>query len=253
MADVLESLVGLSHELGREERRLTILGEGNTSAALEDGTFYVKASGHQLKTITRAGFSRVRLDDVMKLLDGIAPTEEALHAALLASLVDGSEAKPSIETVLHAICLREAGAKFVCHTHAEACMMLLCSGLGAEPFLSHIYPDAIVMCGKVPAVVPYASPGLELAIAVRQSLRTYAEVHERSPKLVLLINHGIMALGQTAADALNITLMAEKWARILHGALAVGGARHLSAAEVDSIDQRLDEVYRRERLSREKA
>lgn len=248
MADVLEKLVDLSRELGREERRLTILGEGNTSAVLDDGTFYVKASGHQLGTITGGGFSRVRLDDVMKLLAGGAPSEAALHEALMMALVEGSDTKPSIETVLHALCLREGGARFVAHTHAEAAASILCSVHGAEPFLSHIFPDAIVVCGKVPAVVPYADPGFELALGVRRSLRDYTEAHRRSPKLMLLVNHGIMALGQTAAEALNITLMAEKWARILHGALTVGGPRYLPAAEVDRIDQRLDELYRRERL-----
>jgi rhamnose utilization protein RhaD (predicted bifunctional aldolase and dehydrogenase) len=75
MTDPLEKLVELSREVGREERRLTILGEGNTSAVLDDGTFYVKASGHQLGTITRDGFSRARLADVMKLLDGSGPSE----------------------------------------------------------------------------------------------------------------------------------------------------------------------------------
>jgi rhamnose utilization protein RhaD (predicted bifunctional aldolase and dehydrogenase) len=248
MADALERLVELSRELGREERRLTILGEGNTSAALDDGTFYVKASGHQLGTITRGGFSRVRLNDVLKLLDGSVPSEEALHEALMASLVEGSDTKPSIETALHAVCLREGGARFVGHTHAEACTAILCSVHGAEPFLSHIFPDAIVVCGKVPAVVPYADPGFELAVAVRRSLRDYADTNGRPPKLILLINHGIIALGQTAAEALNIMLMAEKWARILLGALSVGGPRYLPRPEVDRIDQRLDELYRRQQL-----
>jgi rhamnose utilization protein RhaD (predicted bifunctional aldolase and dehydrogenase) len=249
MADPLDQLVELSRELGREERHLTILGEGNTSAALDDGTFYVKASGHQLGTITRGGFSRVRLGDVMKLLDGSAPSEGALHEALMASLVAGSDAKPSIETLLHALCLHEGGARFVAHTHAEAATAILCSVRGAEPFLSHLFPDAIVVCGKVPAVVPYADPGFELAALVRRALRDYADAHQRPPKLVLLVNHGIMALAQTAAEALNITLMAEKWARILLGTLSVGGPRYLLGAEVDRIDQRLDEHYRRQRLS----
>jgi rhamnose utilization protein RhaD (predicted bifunctional aldolase and dehydrogenase) len=249
MADALEELVALSRDLGREERHLTILGEGNTSAALDDGTFYVKASGHRLGTITRGGFSQVRLADVMKLLDGSAPSEAALHEALMASLVDGSDTKPSIETLLHALCLVAGGARFVAHTHAEAAAAILCSVHGAEPFLSHIFPDAIVVCGKVPAVVPYADPGFELAVAVRRSLRDYAEAHGRPPKLLLLVNHGIMALGQTAAEALNITLMAEKWARILHGTLSIGGPRYLPGAEVERIDQRLDELYRRQRLS----
>ena len=44
----LRSLIALSRELGREDRRLAILGEGNTSADNGDGTFWIKASGSQL-------------------------------------------------------------------------------------------------------------------------------------------------------------------------------------------------------------
>ena len=48
---ILEQLIWLSHELGREERQLVILGEGNTGAACGDGTFWVKASGSEMRTI----------------------------------------------------------------------------------------------------------------------------------------------------------------------------------------------------------
>ncbi|MBI1374601.1 MAG: aldolase [Phycisphaera sp.] len=245
MTDTLQQLVDVSRELGREDRHLTILGEGNTSADLGDGTFYVKASGHQLGAIGDEGFSRARLDDVMALLDGEQPSEEALHEALMTSLVAGSTAKPSIETMMHAVCLREGGAKFVGHTHAESCNMILCSMHGAEPFLSHIFPDGVVVCGAAPAVVPYCDPGFDLAASVRRSIANHREKHGKPPKLILLINHGIVALGQTATEVLNITLMAEKWARILFGTLCIGGPRVLPAGEVARIDNRLDEIYRR--------
>ena len=62
---ILEQLIWLSHELGREERQLAILGEGNTSATCSDGTFWVKASGSQLGNITSQGFSQVSLGAVM--------------------------------------------------------------------------------------------------------------------------------------------------------------------------------------------
>ena len=41
---IIKRLIWLSHELGREDRQLAMLGEGNVSADLGDGTFYVKAS-----------------------------------------------------------------------------------------------------------------------------------------------------------------------------------------------------------------
>ena len=59
----------LSHELGREERALAILGEGNTSALASDKTFWVKASGSQLGTISTAGFTEVHLDAILELTE----------------------------------------------------------------------------------------------------------------------------------------------------------------------------------------
>ncbi len=47
---VLDELIQLSHELGTEERQLAILGEGNLSADFATGTFWVKASGSNMKT-----------------------------------------------------------------------------------------------------------------------------------------------------------------------------------------------------------
>ena len=47
----LEELLRLSHEIGREDRRLAILGEGNTSALISDDEFLVKASGSCLENL----------------------------------------------------------------------------------------------------------------------------------------------------------------------------------------------------------
>ena len=47
---ILDELIQLSHELGTEERQLTILGEGNLSADYGNGTFWVKASGSNMTT-----------------------------------------------------------------------------------------------------------------------------------------------------------------------------------------------------------
>lgn len=243
-------LVALSHELGREERHLTILGEGNTSAAVGDGSFWVKGSGSQLGTIRPEQFSRASLDQVLRICETSDHGEAAIDAALRGALVDPAHPKPSIETLLHALCLTRGQAKFVGHTHAEACNAILCSVRGAEPFLGHLFPDAIVVCGRVPLVVPYADPGVPISLAFRDALSRYLIDHGRAPKLVLMVNHGIVALGQTAREVLNITLMAEKWARILNGALALGGPSYLVEDSVDRIDNRLDEHYRRKQLSR---
>ncbi|MEK7441481.1 MAG: class II aldolase/adducin family protein [Chloroflexota bacterium] len=242
---ILNDLIALSHELGREDRALAILGEGNTSALNDDGTFWIKASGAQLNGITEEGFARARLDSISSLLSAPDLGDAAIADGLLRSLITLSTQRPSVETFLHAVCYAEGGARWIGHTHPVSVNSILCSQLGAEPFRQHIFPDEIVNCGRDIAIVPYVDPGFPLARAVRDELRRFQDAQGHSPKTLLMINHGLVALGQTAREVLSITLMMDKWAKILLGAYSLGGAHFLSDTEADRIDSRNDEHYRR--------
>lgn len=244
----LLELVNLARELGKADRQLVILGEGNASAARDDGTFWVKASGSQLSAIDVSGFSRMNLDRVLDMLAGNL-TDAQVAAGLRLALADPSHRPPSVETFLHALCLAEAGARWVGHTHPISVNQILCSQLGASPFLQHIFPDEIVVCGIAPAVIPYVDPGLALAKTTRDELRRFQDAQGHSPNMLLMINHGLVALGQTSKDVLNISLMADKWARILQGSYALGGPKFLPKDEAERIDNRKDEHYRRRQLS----
>jgi rhamnose utilization protein RhaD (predicted bifunctional aldolase and dehydrogenase) len=242
--EVLDQVIWLSHEIGVEERGMVILGEGNTSANIGDGTFWVKASGHSLPTIGADGFSRVSIDKILSYLDGDPLGEEGVAEALKSSKVEPDYPKPSVETFLHALCINECGANFIAHTHTTSVNQILCSKLGAEPFLGNICPDQIVVCGAAPAVVPYIDPGFHLAVAVRDEFRRYMTVYGKPPKVLLMVNHGIVALGKSAKEAFNIQLMADKWAKILVGSLSIGGINYMDEENVKKISNRLDEKYR---------
>lgn len=244
----VEKLARLSQELGREERRLSLLGEGNTSCLNDDGTFWVKASGSQMRNITPAGFAQVSVKATLELLDCPGLDEAGVNAGLDALRLDPAQKRPSVETFLHALCLTEGGARWVGHTHTESVLQVLCSQHGAEPFRRHVYPDVIVVCGRHVAIVPYVDPGLELAHAVRASLREFKALHGKAPKVLLMENHGPVALGQTDTEVLNIMLMLEKWARVIVGTFSMGGPRFMEEKDADRIDSRLDEAYRRARL-----
>jgi rhamnose utilization protein RhaD (predicted bifunctional aldolase and dehydrogenase) len=250
MKDHLTKLLALSREIGRADRRLAILGEGNTSTDLGDGTFLVKSSGSSLSNLDESGVSRVNMAAVLAALDDETLDDNGVKAVLEASRSDASPRLPSVETFMHAVCLAEGGAKWIGHCHAEAVMSVLCSTHGAKPFLSHIFPDAIVVCGRHVAVVPYIDPGLALAREVRHALRDFRAAHGTSPKVILLENHGPVALGSSDTAVLNILLMLDKWARILAGTLAVGGPQFLPSAVSDRIDNRPDEHYRRAQIGK---
>ena len=68
-ADPSQALLELSHQLGGERLRMAILGEGNTSARLDDRTFLVKASGCNLATLARADLTRCAFDRLLPLMD----------------------------------------------------------------------------------------------------------------------------------------------------------------------------------------
>jgi rhamnose utilization protein RhaD (predicted bifunctional aldolase and dehydrogenase) len=246
--DNVQELIKLSKELGQEARQLAILGEGNTSVNCGDGTFLVKASGSSLNTLDESGVTRVRFDAINALLNRPHMTEHDIETELVSAQANPNQRKPSVETFLHALCLQEGEANWVGHTHTVSVNQILCSLLGAKPFLDHVMPDAIVVCGPAPAVIPYVDPGFALAKAVQGELRRYKGVHHKAPKLLLMENHGPVALGQTAKEVLNIMLMADKWAKILWGTFALGGPRYLPQSEVSRIDSRLDEILRRKEI-----
>ena len=249
MENKLSELIELSRKLGDPSTSLAILGEGNTSADIEDGTFWVKASGSQLSTIDKNGFSRVYGEKVLDLLDN--PTLDDIDVAdgLKNALFDTKMRKPSVETFLHAICIFECKVKWVGHTHPISVMSILCSREGAKPFQKHIYPDEIVICGEQIAVVPYIDPGLPLARAVRETLHRFMDTYGHSPKLLLMENHGIVALGQQAKDVINISLMADKWARTILGTYTMSGPKNLTDDQASRIETRPDEAYRRNQIS----
>jgi rhamnose utilization protein RhaD (predicted bifunctional aldolase and dehydrogenase) len=246
--EVLSELIRLSQALARDDRQLVILSEGNTSADCGDGTFWVKASGSQLGNIAETGFSRVRLAAIQALLSAEQLDDTQVADGLRDALVDPAHRQPSVETFLHALCLTEGEARWVGHTHPVSVNRILCSALGAEPFRGHLFPDAVVVCGLAPAVVPYIDPGIVLAAAVRAELRAHKERFGQPPKVLLMANHGVVALGQSSQEVLNISLMMDKWARVLWGTYALGGPQFMPQQEVERIDSRMDEHYRRRRL-----
>ncbi len=248
---VIPALGRLARDLGREDRGLAILGEGNVSAATTTGRFVVKASGTRMGRAVPRDFLTVDRGRVLAFLArrGAGKSEDTAVMAGLRGCVVGRAGQPSTETFLHALCLSEPGIAWVGHTHPVAVLGILCSRRRARPFVGGgAFPDAIVYCGLTPAVVPYVDPGVKLAFALRDALAAHRRRHGVPPRLVLLENHGIVALGTTPDEVLNITLMAEKWARVLTGALAAGGIRYLSGRQARHIDRWPAEHYRR-RLS----
>lgn len=250
---VSDELVALTRILGRPDRDLVILAEGNTSERLADGRIAVKASGSGMATATKDDFVVVDVDDLGQLLTDPAADQAALTAALDAGSVAGRRRRGSIEALVHVavqlISPSPADSQFVGHTHPTAVVGLLASVHAADCYRRHVYSDEAVVIGR-PLFVPYAQPGIELGRLFHTELRRRVEETGELPSLVLLANHGIVAIGPTTAGVDGISAMAVKGAQVRTTAYAVGGIAALTSEAVDKFFARDDIAQRRSDLAR---
>ena len=246
MIEVLQQLIEMSHWLGEEQRELVILGEGNTSAKVNDDTFFVKASGTQLGTISANGFVEVRLPQILEMLEGPPLSDDEIKDGLKAAMVEPQfPYLPSVETVLHAYLLSLPEVNFIGHTHPISVNSILCSKSCPDIVKGRLFPDEIVCCGIVPAYVEYTDPGVPLARRLREVVRDYIQEHDTRPKAILMQNHGLIAVGSTAKEVQSITAMWDKTAKILAGTLQFGGPNYLTEVNVIRLCTRPDEEQRK--------
>ncbi|HOX57492.1 MAG TPA: class II aldolase/adducin family protein [Candidatus Paceibacterota bacterium] len=245
---ITQDLLTLSREIGREDRGLAILGEGNTSARVGDDTFAVKASGTCLGTLKTEDVVECRLAALLPLLDKESLTDQQIEDALMAARVDQKAKKPSVEAVFHAWLLSLPGIKFVGHGHPTAALQILCSPR-ARDFAEHrMFPDEIVCCNIASVLVPYTDPGLKLAQAIRRQTEAFIKKHQRQPRVILMQNHGVITLGASWQSVLAAMLIAEKAAKVFAGAAAMGGPVFFTEQHVQRIAGRPDEAYRQRAL-----
>jgi len=245
---ILSDLLTLSHEIGREDRGLAILGEGNTSVRLSDDTFAVKASGTCLGTLKEEDIVECHFSALLPLLEKKSLSDKEIDDALLAARLDPKAKKPSVEAVFHAWLLTLPGINYVGHAHATAVNQVLCSPRARDFASNRMFPDEIVCCSVASVLVPYTDPGLQLAQAIRRETEAFIQKLGLQPRIILIQNHGTIALGSTWQAVLTAMLMAEKAAKIFVGAAVLGGPVFFSKANVERIAGRPDEAYRQRAL-----
>jgi rhamnose utilization protein RhaD (predicted bifunctional aldolase and dehydrogenase) len=238
----------LSHEIGREDRGLTILGEGNTSVRLSDETFAVKASGTCLGTLKEEDTVECNFSALLPLLEKKSLADKEIDDALLAARVNPKAKKPSVEAVFHAWLLTLPGINFIGHAHATTVNQILCSPRARDFSTHRMFPDEIVCCSVASVLIPYTDPGLKLAQTIRKETEAFIQKLGHQPRIILMQNHGTIALGASWQAVLTVMLMAEKAAKIFVGAAALGGPVFFSKENVARISGRPDEAYRQRAL-----
>jgi rhamnose utilization protein RhaD (predicted bifunctional aldolase and dehydrogenase) len=244
----IAALLKLSHDLGLPERRLAILGEGNTSVRLMPDQFAVKASGCNLASLTQNDVAACDSKKILDLLDAKQTADAQIDQTLFDARLNPKAKKPSVETIFHAWLLTLDGVEFVGHTHPISVNQILCSPRARDFAERRIFPDEVVCCGPQSVFVPYIDPGLALAREIRDRTQNFITKFNSIPRLILLQNHGLIALGSSPNAVLAATMMAAKAAEIFVGAAAIGGPNFMTDAQVARIASRADEAHRQKEL-----
>ena len=143
------------------EGDLVLHGGGNTSVKTEEvdhagrkrKVLRVKGSGSDLATITEAGFTGLRMDDLEAAKTIETMDDFTMADYLRKSMLDPVEPAPSVESFLHAF----IPFKFVDHSHSDAILSITNTDLTDER-VQEILGNVIVL--------PYIPPGFKLAKAV---------------------------------------------------------------------------------------
>ena len=189
-ADALDELVFLSNLVGLEES-LVQPGGGNSSVKLrrnaadgEEEILFVKGSGTDLRTIGRAGFSRLSMPRLAGLRGQPELSDEQMMQLMRGCMLAPDDPFPSVETPLHSILPH----RVIVHTHDIATMSItnLKDEL-AENLVGELFGGEIIY-------VPYARPGFPLA----RSVMELAPQIPSGAHGLTLAHHGLVVWGDDA-------------------------------------------------------
>lgn len=189
---LIEALVELSRAYGSNPE-LVLAGGGNTSLKL-DGHLLVKASGVALANITAEDFVDLDRVALQALLDGDLVSsrderEAAFKEAVLAARREpGRLQRPSVESVLHHI----MPGRFVVHLHATLVNQFSCCREGRRLVEGRLGGEVVW--------TELVDPGLALAKAVEEGLRSFQRRTGKEPRAVIMQNHGLVVSGRAPGE-----------------------------------------------------
>jgi L-fuculose-phosphate aldolase len=187
--------------------------DGNVSVKLADGTFWITPSGVSKSFITPEMLLRV--DAAMNVLEGPA----------------GSV--PSSEMKMHMRCYeKRADVGSVVHAHPPTATGFAVANI---PLDEYSMIETVITIGAVP-VTPYGAPS---TWEVPDAIEPYLEKHD----VMLLQNHGALALGKDLITAYYRMETLELFAKISLTARLLGGAQEISRPNIDRLMDLRENYY----------
>ena len=179
--------------------------DGNVSARLEDGTFLCTPTGMSKSFITPEKLLRINdKGEVLEGAEGLRPSSEIkMHLRCYAK-------RPDVWSVIHA---HPPGATGFAVAHKAMDMYNMI--------------EDVAVIGSVP-LTPYGTPS---TTEVPDAIEPYLEEHD----VMLLENHGALAVGSDVITAFYRMESLELWAKITINAVILGGSIDISRENIQKL------------------
>lgn len=179
--------------------------DGNVSVKLEDGTFLATPTGMSKSFITPDKLIRINAQgEVLEAEEGLRPSSEIkMHLRCY-------EKRDDVGAVIHA---HPAGATGFAVAH--------------KPMDMYNMIEDVSAIGSVP-LTPYGTPSTN---EVPDSIEPYLEEHD----VMLLENHGALAVGCDLITAFYRMESLELWAKITINAVILGGSHDIDRENIDKL------------------
>jgi len=181
----LEQFVKISKYAGQRFDLVQASG-GNSSVKLDNDLMLIKASGYLLSEIEAdKGYVKVNNRKILKILESETTTfgknkremEQQLSKKIAQAVIPPA-ARSSIETSLHALL-----DKYVLHTHPIVVNAVTCQK-DWRKILENLFEKVML--------INYKTPGIELAMELKQARDDFLKQHNCKPNIIFLQNHGII-------------------------------------------------------------
>ncbi len=179
--------------------------DGNVTAKLPDGTFLATPTGISKAFIT---------------------PEKLLHINAKGEVLEGAEGlRPSSEIKMHLRCYEKRGdVGAVIHAHPPGATGFAVAHRSMDMY--NMIEDVAVI-GSVP-LTPYGTPSTS---EVPDAIESYLDEHD----VMLLENHGALAVGSDIVTAFYRMESLELWAKITINAIILGGSYDISRENIDKL------------------
>lgn len=182
--------------------------------AANDGNISVKIDDNKVIT-TPTGISK----------SFITP-EKLIIVDMKGNILEAKEGfRPSSELKMHLCCYQERNdLNAVLHAHPPVATGF---AVAHKHMDNYVLIEDVIAIGAVP-VTPYGTPSTN---EVPDSIRSYLKEHD----VVLLENHGALAMGSDLVTAYYRMESLELWAKIELVATLLGGAKEISKENIDTL------------------